>query len=141
MSIIKKRGRVEHANTLIKIISDYDRRFFYNAQANRVAQFEIIKGHIYFRDDYTNKLIHVHKNFYNINFSHGGTLRDLVENMANYIRTGEHLSIKHIGPELAFSNQNIWGYSQRSIDDVRMLALGIPIIGENPAQKSEPEVA
>lgn len=133
MSLTKKRERIEHANELIKVISNHGRRFFYFAKANRVARIEMVSGHLYFRDDYTDEAVHIHKNFSNRNFSHGGTLRSLVEKMADYIRTGERLSIRWIGPDPGFTKGNIWGYSEDEIIKTRDAALKLAIIKQPEA--------
>jgi hypothetical protein len=119
----QKAERLEHVNALIKIISDHGRRFFYNEQNNHVARMLIgPKGHLYFQDDYTGKAIYVAYQGRWSGFSHGGTLKALVERLAEYVRTGSCLSIDWIGPE-RFDQSNIWGYSEDEIAKCRSAAL------------------
>jgi len=119
----EKDERLAHANALIKTISSYGRRFFYNARHNRVAEMVIApKGHIHFIDDYSGNAIYVAYNGHWRGWSHGGTLRDLVKRLAEYIRTGEPLSINWIGPQ-RFDDSNIWGYAEEEMAKCRAEAL------------------
>lgn len=130
--LTKKRARIEHANKLIKIISEHGRRFFYCKSTDRTAHFSMINGRVYLNDDHTGKAIHVRQDVPWKGFSHGGTLKALIEAIAHYIRTGNRLGIGWIGPERTFTDGNIWGYPKEAIESVRMLALGLPIFGESP---------
>lgn len=116
-----KAARLVEANKLIKIISTYGRRFFYNAKHNRVAEMKIApSGHIYIIDDYTGKAVYTAYRGHWNGFSHGGTLRDLIQTLANYIRTGERLSINWIGPErMRSTDGNIWGYAPDEMEKCR----------------------
>ena len=124
----KKMMRVNHVNALIATISDHGRRFFYNAGRDQRAKMMLSRtGHIYFQDDYSGKLIYVAYQGRWRGFSHGGTLKNLVERLADYIRTGDPLSIDWIGPE-RFDQSNIWGYSQESMAKCRAAAQLSPAI-------------
>jgi hypothetical protein len=129
----KKTDRLAHVNDLIKTISDYGRRFFYNKERDRVARMLIgPKGHLYFQDDYTGKAIYVAYQGRWSGFSHGGTLKTLVEALANYVRTGQQLSIGWIGPE-RFDDSNIWGYAEDEMAKCRAAALTNPAIKRRDA--------
>lgn len=130
-TVAEKAQRIEHINALIKIISDYGRRFFYDARSGRVARMAIgQKGHIYFQDDYSGKLIYVAYRGNWRGFNHGGTLQDLVNKMANYVRTGDRLGIGWFGPERkGITDGNIWGYDDDEIAKCRAEA------AKNPAVK------
>lgn len=123
-----KAERLAHVNDLIKTISDYGRRFFYDKASGRVASMLIgPKGHLFFRDDYTGKAIYVaYQGRWN-GFSHGGTLKGLVERLAEYVRTGNRLPIDWIGPE-RFDQSNIWGYADDEITACRAAALTNPAV-------------
>jgi hypothetical protein len=120
---IEKQQRAAHANDLVKIISDHGRRFFYNANKDRVAGFSVApSGHIYFTDDYTGTPIYVAYQGRWRGWSHGGTLRELIRRMARYINTGKRLSLDWIGPE-RFDQSNIWGYTSDEMTKCRTAAL------------------
>lgn len=121
----ERRERLEEANGLIKIISDYGRRFFYNQQRGSVARFcTNARGQIYFVDDYSGKAIYVAYKGRWQGFTHGGTLRNLVEALSYYIRTGHRLSIDWIGPERRrITDGNIWGYEPGEMARCREAAL------------------
>lgn len=124
----KKAERVEHANALIKTISDHGRRFFYNEKHDRVAHMSIgPRGHIYFHDDYTGKAIYTSYPYHWDGFSHGGTLRDLVCQLAEYVRIGAQINIFWIGPERLMGG-NIWGYAPDEMEKCRAEALKSPVI-------------
>jgi len=118
-----KQSRLVEANALVAAISKHGRRFFYNKEHQRIAQFEIGSGgHIFFIDDYSAKRIYVADNGRWRGFSHGGTLRNLVKAIAGYIRNGDKLSIDWIGPE-RFDASNIWGYEESAMVATRSEAL------------------
>lgn len=124
----EKAQRLQHANALLETISKYGRRFFFNEKNNVVAKFAIGgDNHIYFIDDYTLKAVYTAYRGRWRGFSHGGTLRQLVEALSYYIKTGQRLSIDWIGPE-RFDQSNIWGYSEDQIAKCRSEALLNPAI-------------
>jgi hypothetical protein len=132
----EKAARVAKVNHLVRVISTYGRRFFYNARHNRVAEMVIGKGgHLYFIDDYTGKPIYVAYDGRWSGWSHGGTLRDLVKALAEYVRTGNQLSISWIGPE-RFDDSNIWGYAESEMAKCRAAALTTGVIRQ-PQTASE----
>lgn len=92
-----KQDRIETINKLIKFISERGRRFFYSNRTinmenvDSLAFMKLKNGRIYFVDDYTRKEIYVINNYRDWNgFSHGGTLRALILDFAEYIRTGKY---------------------------------------------------
>jgi hypothetical protein len=121
-----RNGRLETANRIIEIISEHGRRFFsLNADRrepvypDRISRFEIIKDRLWFRDKYTGKRIYV---LYRAGrwrgFSEGGTLRSLVENLADYILKGAPVRA-HFGPWADWiCHGDLWGYGD-SMADVR----------------------
>lgn len=123
-----KHERLAEANNLIKTISDYGRRFFYSAKNDRVAHMMIgHRGHIYFVDDYSGKAIYVAYNGHWRGWSHGGTLRDLIKELANFVRTGKQLSPNWIGPQ-RFDDSNIWGYAEDEMVKCRAEAAKSPAL-------------
>jgi len=105
-----RTGRVDDANKLIKLIATHGRKFFFHKGDN--SKFELDKrGKVWFVDSHTKRRIYTHYNGYWRGFSQGGTLRDLVCAIRNYIVTGEQMPIGWICP-VRFNpdNGNIWGY-------------------------------
>lgn len=96
-----KQQRLNHANELIKVISEHGRRFFYNQKNDCLSEMKIDEnGKVWFKDDYTMKWIFTHKtNWTNKwkGFSHGGTLKDLIEQMREYIIKGTQIHEGYIG--------------------------------------------
>lgn len=84
-----KEQRLEIINNLIKFISERGRKFF-NTD-NNLAYMKLKNGRIYFVDDYTKNEIAVINNYRDWKgFSHGGTLRALVLDFSEFIRTGKY---------------------------------------------------
>jgi hypothetical protein len=129
---MSKQERANHANALIAVIGKHGRRFFYNQPHNRLAHFEVdARGKVWFHDDYSAKRIYTHKTGFSARwrgFSHGGTLRSLVEAMRDYICTGTTLEPGWIGLERSFTESNIWGYPEEDMRACRAEALSLPII-------------
>lgn len=85
---LDKQKRLETVNKLIEFISERGRRFF-NTN-NNLAHMKLKNGRIYFVDDYTQREIAVINNYRDWKgFSHGGTLRALILDFAEFIRTGK----------------------------------------------------
>jgi hypothetical protein len=127
----QKIARLEQANALITVISTYGRRFFYDAKQNRVARIEIGKGgHLYLIDDYTGHPVYIAYNGEWSGFSHGGTLRDLVKRLAEYVRTGKQLHPHWIGPKRHSDDSNIWGYAADEMEKCRAAALATGVIAQ-----------
>lgn len=146
----QKHQRVEQVNQAIRIIADHGRRFFFNARNNAYASMHIDKhGKIWFVDDYTGKAILTQKTQWGgrwKGFSHGGTLKSLVEAFRDYIRTGEPLHPGWLGPE-RFDDSNMWGYDEAGMKAVREQAGVLPVFrqpvtaalaaGETTTEKTE----
>lgn len=127
-----KAERLQHANALIEVISRHGRRFFFNAKDKRIARLELdARGRIWWIDDYRGSLVYTGKVMgYNHGwrgFSHGGTLRALVEDLVRYIKTGEKLSKWHIAPDYVSHDGDIWGYGAEAAKAVREEAHKLPL--------------
>jgi hypothetical protein len=84
-----KEERLEIINKLIEFISKRGRRFFITE--NNLAYMKLKNGRIYFVDDYTKNEIAVINNYRDWKgFSHGGTLRALVLDFAEFVREGKY---------------------------------------------------
>lgn len=125
-----KAERLADANELILQISMHGRKFFYSPLRNRVARFEIsLDGKLWFRDDWTGGRVYVAYRGRWRNFSHGGTLRRLVEDLAAYIRTGERISSAHLGPWPEWVNGgDLWGYGSDAMEALRDAAQALDCV-------------
>lgn len=129
----EKMMRLQHANQLIRIISKHGRRFFYNASADRVASLEIDpRGRIWFVDDYTGSRVYTYRVAGRSRdwrgFSHGGTLRSLVEELCSYVRCGELLSRYRIATPCGQDGAvDVWGYGRAAASSVREEAFSLPM--------------
>ena len=133
MNHTDKTARLAHANALIRVISAHGRRFFWNEEAQRVASLELDpRGRVWFIDDYTGKRIYTQKTTFTNKwrgFSHGGTLRDLVEAMADYIRTSQQINRHCIAPTRSMDGgSDMWGYGPEACQAVRAEAFTLPIL-------------
>lgn len=131
-----KIERVEHANNLIRAIASHGRRFFYHADGNRYAKLELdARGRVWFVDDYTQKRVYTHDTRGRWRgFTHGGTLRSLVERMRDYITTGWQLPRGVIAPPYlgGDADGNVWGYEREAAAAVREAAFALPIMALPP---------
>ena len=129
----KKQERLAHANALIKVISEHGRRFFWNESRQIVASLEIdVNGCVWFIDDYRGIRIFTNKkSFCNgwRGFSHGDTLRHLIEMMRDYIMKGKQISRKRIATTREMDGgYDMWGYGPEAVKAVREAAFLLPII-------------
>ena len=131
-SRILKMQRLEAANELITEMACCGRRFFYSDKLDRIGQFEISpRGRIRFHDEYTDALIDTYSHHLGAwrKFSHGGSLRSLVEYLRDYIRIGQKLPLQIIAPEY-------WGYDHASSKRVQQKAIELGIIKEHTYAKT-----
>ena len=132
MSREQKIERLAHANALIKAISDHGRRFFWNERAQRVAHLELDeRGKVWWIDDYRGARVYTHQTTIPSRwqgFSHGGTLRSLVECMRDYVVHGRQLPHFRIATPQLYGDSNIWGYSKEAAEAVRAAAFALPIM-------------
>lgn len=128
----ERSARAEHANQLIRVIADHGRRFFWNEGRQRYASIEVDeRGKVWFVDDYSGRRIYTHKTTFGngwMGFSHGGTLRSLVEKMRDYIMAGEQIHLDRIAPTMIDGKTNLWGYERLAAYETRIKAMDLPII-------------
>ncbi len=130
----RKEQRLTDVNFLIKIISSYGRRFFYDPKSGRIARMVLDeRGRLWFVDDYSDKHIYIAKGGFSSRwrgFSHGGTLRSLIEHLRDYIIHGTPINPGYLGMPYTYQEGNHWGYTEDSINAVRSEALKLPIFSE-----------
>lgn len=109
-TIEQKRLRAVHVNELILSISNHGRKFF--RKGDFVSKvFVQPSGRVFILDAGSKKLIYTHTERRWDGFSHGGTLRDIVCMMRDYIMKGEQIDIRVICQKRLFDDSNIWGYT------------------------------
>ncbi|MDY0836809.1 hypothetical protein [Pseudomonas sp. SED1] len=121
---------------MIGIIGAHGRRFF-NQVADRYASMEVDqRGKVWFIDGYSARRIFTHKTTWGgrwRGFSHGSTLRSLVEGFRDYIRIGEPMHPGYLGPE-RFGDSNIWGYDVEGMKAFREQACALPVFRQPIAE-------
>ncbi|WP_204366679.1 hypothetical protein [Shewanella sp. POL2] len=125
--------RVEHANALIKVISEHGRKFF--DYKGTIATLELDKnGKVWVIDEYTKARIYTHYKGDWRGFNHGGTLKNLICLMREYITKGTQISIYWLAPAPKFCDgEDIWGYGKEAAAAVRAAAAQLPIIKQEDA--------
>ena len=114
--------RLTTANKAIEIIAKYGRHFFSlqgdrpnTPEPNRVSFFERRNGRLWFVDKWTQKATYVaYRRGRWKHFSDGGTLRDLICNMADWINgKKERFPIDSLGPFPSWCcDGDLWGYGK-----------------------------
>lgn len=114
-----KQQRLETANQIIKIISEHGRHFFstnsyppHHTEIPRISHFVFAgNGRLWFVDKYTQRRIYTsYRRGRWRGFSDGGTLRSLVENLADYITKADPIR-RHFGPWPDYlCGGDLWGY-------------------------------
>ena len=119
--------RCEYANRLIEVISSYGRLFFYSRRYDCVARLSFDQR-VYLHDENGAKIEAKATNKRWPGFSHGGTLRDLVLQMRNYVMRGERIDPAYLGIDRQAGEGNVWGYSPEQMRLCREAAKQLPII-------------
>lgn len=133
-----KTERLAHANALIEVISRHGRRFFYNAKSGAIGALELdARGHIWWIDDYRGARIYTAYQGRWRGFSHGGTLRSLIEAMRDYIRLGTPIHPEIIAPAMSYGD--MWGYGAEAAAAVRAEAHQLPLFAQRAAAQNKGE--
>ena len=118
--------RCEYANRLIEVISSYGRSYFYSRKRDSVARLSF-NQRVYLHDE-NGATIEAKATSKWQGFSHGGTLRDLVLQMRNYVMRGERIDPAYLGIDRQIGTGNIWEYSPEQMRLCREAAQQLPII-------------
>ena len=126
---MSKAERLGHANALIEIISRHGRRFFHNRESGAIARLELdARGRVWLIDEYRGARIYVAYGGAWRGFTHGGTLRDLIAALRDYIQRDELLHPEYIAPSrIDPTNGDIWGYGAEAANAVRYEAHALPL--------------
>ena len=128
----EKQKRVKKANKLIEVIGSCGCNFFNAPSKYGLSKFEVDhRGRIWFVDGYSGKRIYLHYRYWKRGFTQGGTIRDLVNALKEYIATGNPINAYHFGPwSQQLCNGDLWGYGQ-DMQQVRDCAFSLGIIDKN----------
>jgi len=122
------RHRAAEASAVLAVLARHGRRFFYSPSFDRVARLEVdARGRVVFIDDYTDRRVATHAKRDWPGFSHGGTLRSLVEALRDYIITGESVAAGHFGP-WPDRREDLWAYGLDEMERVRADLRGSPAV-------------
>lgn len=151
MSHAAKQARLELANQLIAIIAAHGRQFFRNSKDGFVSRLELDeRGKVWFIDYYSKKRIYTHPTTFTNRwqgFSSGGTLRNLVENMRDFVTHDRKLHPDEIATPYRSGDGTIWGYDDVSAKAVRAAAHALPMFvdvekpSDDESETPEPETA
>lgn len=126
--------RAKKANELVHAIGHCGRRFFYHL--TRVSHFEVDEfGRVWWHDKYRpGKPVYTHKRGGHWrNFTEGGTLREIVERLRDYIAKGTPVPANRFGPWPEwYCDGDLWGYGQ-DMQKVRDKAQELGIVTEGTA--------
>lgn len=124
-----REARLKLVNEFIQTMGDHGRRFFYNEKHDRYARMELDnRGRCWFVDDYTDERVFTHYPYRWRNFSHGGTMRRLVEAFREFVTQGRLLPSLSFGPWPEWYNGgDLWGYGE-AIEPVREKAKSLGLV-------------
>lgn len=128
-----KTERVIHANEMLVSISKYGGEFFLTSPTNTVSSFEVdLRGKVWFHDSYSRARIYTHYAGCWLKFTHGCTMRSLVNDIVTYIRTGTPVPRWHFGPwPDSLCGGDLWGYGKSEMARLRKALARNPAM-ENP---------
>jgi hypothetical protein len=134
----EKQARLDKANQMLRVIGSCGRRFFYSKEHDRYASLVLdARGMVFLIDDYTGERIYTHYRGRWQGFSHGGTLKDLIEDFRDYIMRNRLLPARSFGPWPAhYCGGDLWGYGA-SMQQVRDEAKRLGIVTNTNEEKQE----
>lgn len=139
---LAKQARVAEANKLLQIIGSHGRRFFYSEKHDRFAHIEVdSRGRVWFHDDHTGARVYTHDSSFGnkwYGFSHGGTMRELICALRDYIGSGRAPSRDIIAPQ-RYDFSDIWGYGDEAAQAVRAQAWALPMFFIPPPTARKPD--
>jgi len=127
--------RCDIANQLIEVISNHGRCVFHSHKYDRIAQMGY-DGSVFLIDEKSGKRVELRNNGSWEGFGHGGTMRDLVTQMRDFVMKGRRIDRAFIGLERANGDGNVWGYPPEEMAKCRAAAFKLPIIAA-PSARSE----
>lgn len=113
---------------MLEAIASCGRRFF--RDKGRVSRLELDnKGRVWYIDSYTEKRIHTHHPWCKWRgFTGGGTMKDLIKALRNFVTKGTKLHPKAFGPwPQWYCGGDLWGYGD-DMEKVRNSARHLGIV-------------
>lgn len=125
--------RVQTANALIAVIASVGRRFL--RHGDRIGYFYLAKGRPWYVDAYRGKPIYVLYRGRWRYFTEGGTLKELVQHLTDYIMRGKQVHGGVLGPWPDWiCGGDLWGYGD-DMEHVRLVAALLGITKEKADDK------
>ena len=113
----EKEKRIEKANKLLKKIASCGRNFFYYGEDKTTAKFILKNNRIYFMDEYTkSEMLAYNYRQLGRKFNQGGTMKALVLDISEWIRTGKYTNGKNGYGGLFCPH---WGYPEKDMKDIQ----------------------
>ena len=131
----QRLDRIIAANEFIRVIANCGRRFFHNTGAGHDAYLTLNAGRniVWLFDDYTGKRINIAKEGRWEGFSHGGTLKSLLQSIGRHVLCGSMMRYGYFQPLMANGFENPWGYGD-DILTVRDEGVRLGLIRESDVQ-------
>lgn len=133
----QKRDRAANANEVIAAVAMYGHQFFNHPKRYGTSYIRVDdRGRVWFVDGWTGKSVYLHYAYWQRGFSEGGTLRQLIIALKDYITTGEPISRSRLGPWPDwYCDGDPWGYG----DDMQLVrdcavAVGVLIVQRQRSQ-------
>lgn len=107
-----EQERLKAANEFIRVIATCGRKFFNHD--GFIASLELSEhGRVFFIDEYTKKRIYTHRKYRNWRgFTAGGTMKNLIESLRDFIKTGHKLNLRYFNSDMGNGFRNPWGYGE-----------------------------
>lgn len=124
---LEQRSRLAAANVLIQVIAGNGRGFF--GHNGRVSRLELDgRGRVWLIDKYHEKRVYTHHGGRWRNFTEGGTLRDLIIRLRNYVKRGDAVNPAVFGPwPASYCAGDLWGYGD-DMAKVREAAVKLGVV-------------
>lgn len=122
----QKRERAALVNELVQTIASVGRQFFlYEKEGKKnIASMEVDdRGVIWWIDQYSEEKIYVAYHGRWRGFTNGGTLKEFVRYLAQFVRDGVPLSPHVTG----LSNVNYWAYPSDAVSEVQQLGIKLGV--------------
>lgn len=126
---MSKKSRIAAANKVIEACATHGHKFFHHD--GRISHFRLTwQGRLVFVDGYTQREVSLHPKSAWKGFTEGGTLRALVADLANYIRTGKPIR-NHFGPWPDwYCDGDLWAYGLEEMEQVRLKVARTGVLAE-----------
>jgi len=117
-----EQERLDAANEFISVIASCGRNFFSENSDMRgdrrvsnpfVSTMEVDgRGKVWFTDYYTKKRIYTHYSGDWRGFTSGGTLRNIVQSLRDFIKRDAKMRKEYFQPDMGNGFNNPWGYGE-----------------------------